>query len=70
MAEDLDLDLRHWRRMPETQWVLQELKRQFNLEAVTTWASVETVESLYRLKGRREVFLALETLLTLDKPDE
>ena len=55
-------DIELWRREPVTQWFLQNLYTRFgNVDQL--WRSVNTVETLYRLRGIAEVMDAINGML-------
>lgn len=58
-----ELDLRSWRRMEETKWVLKELAEHFQVNKAQTWRITESWDRVCRLKGQSEVMEYLEGLL-------
>ena len=58
-----ELDLRHWRKMPETRWLLRELKETFILDNPVTWEMAGSWEQTNSLKGQALVMHRVEALI-------
>lgn len=52
--------LEHWRRQPETMWIMQNLKQQFR--ALKPHQSAPSWEQHHRLVGNQEVIHSIEKL--------
>ena len=58
-----EMDLKHYRRLPETVWLVNSLKEHFNLNNPETWQTAGSWDRINQLKGQMQFLAYLEALL-------